>query len=330
MQQNHPDAEIKHISHILDEPDSMRVQWGNQADIPFNSFTVMKLNVGDEGVHCHVDVPFLITTDHIHHPIVGFNAIRHIAKESSDVNFLNRLFEKAFNNTNISKIEAFVNLIQSQEQQKVVVKIKGKDCITSPGRIVQVACKTNVGCLTSPQPMIFQQGEVELPEGLECMDSVIMLKPGAKNDFQIPISNTSNHDIILKKNTIIGRAEYINSIIPLPVKFNPNNSVSSIHAKEDDQPEHQHQSTIIRKEKTEAAPKVKTEHQLKVLESIDLGGLISKQKEMVRQVIKEECDMFSGNDDDIGDIRSHPMKISLKDDHPVQLNYNSVPRVEMS
>ena len=124
---------------------------------------------------------FLLTTDHIHHPIVGFNAIRRIAKESSDVNFLNKFFEKAFNNTDISKIEAFVNLIQSQEQEEIVMKIKGKECIISPSRIVQVACKTNVGCLTSPQPMIFQQGEVELPEGLECTDSVIMLKPGAKN-----------------------------------------------------------------------------------------------------------------------------------------------------
>ena len=102
--------------------------------------------------------------------------------------------------------------------------------------------------------MIFQQGEVELPEGLEFMDSVIMLKPGAKNYFQIPVSNKSNHDIALKKNTIVGRAEYINSIIPLPVKFNPNNiSVSSMHTKEVDecdpfrhssekenQPEYQH------------------------------------------------------------------------------------------
>ena len=35
MHQNHPDAEIKRISHILDEPDSMRVQSGNNADIPF-------------------------------------------------------------------------------------------------------------------------------------------------------------------------------------------------------------------------------------------------------------------------------------------------------
>ena len=105
------------------------------------------------------------------------------------------------------------------------MKIKGKDCIISPGRIVQVACKTNVGCLTSPQPMIFQQGEVELPEGLECTYSVIMLKPGAKNYFQIPVSDSSFYDIVLIKNTIVGRAEYINSIIPLPVKFNPNNII---------------------------------------------------------------------------------------------------------
>ena len=47
---------------------------------------------------------------------------------------------------------------------------------------------------------------------------------------------------------------------------------------------------------------------------------------MVRQVTKEKCDVFSGNADDIGDVRSHPMKINLKDDHPVQLNCNSVPR----
>ena len=47
---------------------------------------------------------------------------------------------------------------------------------------------------------------------------------------------------------------------------------------------------------------------------------------MVRQVIKKECDAFWGDDDDIEDIRNHPMKINIKDDHHVQLNYNSIPR----
>ena len=115
---------------------------------------------------------------------MGFNAIIHIAKESRVVSFRNRSFEKAFSGTDISKIEVFVNLIQSHEQEKVVGKTKGKDCIISPDRIVQVACKTNVGCLASPQTMIFQQGEVELLKELECTDSVIMLKPGTKNYFQ--------------------------------------------------------------------------------------------------------------------------------------------------
>ena len=116
------------------------------------------------------------------------------------------------------------------------MKIKGKNCIISPGKIVQVACKTNVGCLTSPQPMIFQQGEGELPKRLKCADSVIMLKPGAKNYFQIPVSNSSNCDIVLKENTIVGRAEYMSSIIPLQVKFNSYKiSVSSIHTKEEEE-----------------------------------------------------------------------------------------------
>ena len=59
-----------------------------------------------------------------------------------------------------------------------------------------------MGCLTSPQPIIFQQGEVELPEGLECTDSVIRLKQDAKNYFQISVSNSSNHDVIKEKHLL--------------------------------------------------------------------------------------------------------------------------------
>ena len=44
------------------------------------------------------------------------------------------------------------------------------------------------------------------------------------------------------------------------------------------------------------------------------------------EVLMEESEVFSEDPDDIGDVRSHPMKISLKDETPVQLNYNSVPR----
>ena len=53
------------------------------------------------------------------------------------------------------------------------------------------------------------------------------------------------------------------------------------------------------------------------MENIEFFGLTSKQKEMVRQLIKDQCYMLSGGDDDVEDIRSHPMKINLKDGHPL-------------
>ena len=38
--------------------------------------------------------------------------------------------------------------------------------------------------------------------------------------------------------------------------------------------------------------------------------------------MKEECDVFSGDDDDIADIRSHPMKFNLKDTTLCSLTIN--------
>ena len=50
-----------------------------------------------------------------------------------------------------------------------------------------------------------------------------------------------------------------------------------------------------------------------MLANIDLAPLTSKLKEIVRQVIKEECDVFSGDGNGIGDIRSHAkIKLILK------------------
>ena len=47
---------------------------------------------------------------------------------------------------------------------------------------------------------------------------------------------------------------------------------------------------------------------------------------MLRNVIREEWEVFSERDDDVGEERTYPMEINLKDNNPVQLNYNSMPR----
>ena len=62
--ENFINAEITAISEILDEYDSLRVQWGNNSKILFAGFTILKLQTGDGTVGSKVDVPFLVATDH--------------------------------------------------------------------------------------------------------------------------------------------------------------------------------------------------------------------------------------------------------------------------
>ena len=62
------------------------------------------------------------------------------------------------------------------------------------------------------------------------------------------------------------------------------------------------------------------------ISKIDLSGLTSKQRETVRNVIREKWEVFLEKDDDDGENRTYPMEINLKDSNPVQLNYNSMPR----
>ena len=46
-----------------------------------------------------------------------------------------------------------------------------------------------------------------------------MIKEGVKNYFKVPVVNSFDHNIILKKNMITGRVEPIKSLVLLEVKL---------------------------------------------------------------------------------------------------------------
>ena len=64
-------------------------------------------------------------------------------------------------------------------------------------------------------PMIFEQLEEDLPEDVNAVDSVVAIRKGAANCFQMPVVNSSKHGTTLRKNTRIGPLQYINSLTPL-------------------------------------------------------------------------------------------------------------------
>ena len=65
---------------------------------------------------------------------------------------------------------------------------------------------------------MFKSSSEQTPEGLQCADTVVYLRKGIKNYFKIVLVNNSNHDIFLKKDTVLDYLDYVSSVIPLEVK----------------------------------------------------------------------------------------------------------------
>ena len=60
--------------------------------------------------------------------------------------------------------------------------------------------------------------------------------------------------------------------------------------------------------------------------AVDVSHLSEEQRQQVKQMVREECDIFAKNDWDTGCIKDLVMDILLTDNHPVQKMYNAIPR----
>ena len=183
----------------------------------------MKIKIGQNDRSAEINVPFSVTTQKIKNTILGFNAIKNLLQNKTDVETMVSILQAAFDNVDKSKMKSFVELIQQSESncsRTPEVKVKGRNITIPAGKIMRVNCNSNVGLLKKERAMIFKSKCVESPEGIQCADSVILLKPGIKNYFKVPVISDSNHNITIMKNTVIGNLEYVTSIVPLKVWAN--------------------------------------------------------------------------------------------------------------
>lgn len=63
---------------------------------------------------------------------------------------------------------------------------------------------------------------------------------------------------------------------------------------------------------------------------VDLGHLSEGQQQPVKQMLREECDVFAKDDWDTGCIKDLEMDIQLTDKLPVQRTFNAIPTVNTS
>lgn len=57
-----------------------------------------------------------------------------------------------------------------------------------------------MGLIGKQRAILLQQSDVELPEGIHRIDSVVLLKPGIKNYLRVLVINDTDTDINIRKN----------------------------------------------------------------------------------------------------------------------------------
>lgn len=235
-------------------------------------------------------IPVLVMKGcHLSHPIIGFNVIEHILR-SIEVTKRYITVRKAFPSLKRNKVRAFIQAVSAEQTDEYAVKTK-KGMVAVPRHTsIQIECCVATQPFKEDMTMLFQPDlNPQWPDGLEFYDTLIRVKKGVFPVITIDASNPTDHDIVLPGRTVVGTVQTIMTVLPAqifektatPATVNHTSIKTPCNAREQWNP------------------------------PVDLSHLNEEQREVVRQMLREECHSFSRSDNDIGYIEGLQMTISL-------------------
>ena len=261
-------------------------------------------------------VPFLVTSEKLDCPILGYNVIEELV--SLDQNPTPTIYE-SFPETDKTKLDALVNFIQSSSSDAICkVRTGRKDVIIPKSSTVVVSCRANTGPVNKKMPVLFEPNElIQLPEGLEVNETLLNIKPGKTSMVQIAVYNGTDHDISLRSRTSLGVLQAVKSVTAADVRLSECRTQTDHQHFEKAEPQGSTRTPLSKQqEKGSENP----------LPAVDLGSLDHEQRIAAETMLREECESCSVNEEDIGCIPDLEMEINLKDNQPVQKKYTSIPR----
>ena len=208
---NFPELVLRDVCDLLER--NLDIQAANKENMPIDGWVELTFQLTSGPAIC---VPFLVFSDEISVPIIGFNVIFELLKVGS-VDLVAEVM--AAMGLDKDKAVKTINIIQSAGSLPLSEVKVGKKAVTvGAGQSVQVRCLAPVGLLESATPVLFQPDEVQgWPEALAINDKLLMLQKGISRKVPVTVVNTSKHDIILPPNTLLGRLELVNSVTPVEV-----------------------------------------------------------------------------------------------------------------
>ena len=214
-----------------------------------------------------------------------------------------------------------MNFIESLNQEELCfVKTTKRDTTIPPKQSLRVTCRANTGPVGRPTPVLFEPDEANpWPNGLEIPETLLTVKKGKSSQVDIDVTNNTNHEIVLRGRTLLGRLQLVQSVTPVEVKIKEPDSGNN-----GTQQEVPGSGTTIQTldEEPGVVPMGIPTH----IKDIDLEGLTPAQKEMALKLLAEEADAFAKDDNDVGCIPNLELDLDLEDQTPVQKNYVAVPK----
>ena len=224
MEKQFPKSTLKSISELIDG--DLDLTAANGTKIAYTGWTEIEVRLNSlEKDEPAIVVPFLITNDNIEYPILGYNVIEELIKPMDKSGkqsvHLTAAAHASFQDFSEEVLLKLVELIQATNSDKLcVVKSTKRDMVIPANRTVQVNCRANIGPVAEKTPVLFEPDELaSWPDGLTVHETLTTVKQGSTSQVKIDIVNTTNHDIVLRNRTVLGRLQLVQSITPVEVKL---------------------------------------------------------------------------------------------------------------
>ncbi|MCH2405578.1 MAG: hypothetical protein MK200_05230 [Nitrosopumilus sp.] len=291
-----PEKKLYPVEDFL-QNEILQIRAANSTEISFMGILLFDFTLKADSQT--VTIPFLVTPQHISEPILGYNVIEHLVSQKSGggEHLLNSSFVAA---VGCDKIKQLVAVIQDKLKMSDVldtVKVP-ETTVISAGSCSLIKCKVKL-LMDVPEktvhflPQFSENGD----DDLSFSETISTIKRGRTQNICVDVRNPTNSDLILKKGVVIGKVCGVSAVIPMKIEhFLP-----------------KVKSEVISDDLSRGV-KIVQNAEVKWMPKVDLSHLTTEQKGLVEGLLLQECDVFSTNDSDIGDIQDFQMKISLSDE----------------
>ncbi len=300
-----PNLAIRNIREILDK--DLDLSAANGTAIPYDGWIEVSLEIDIDGTGARqLQVPMLVTPKQLDEPIIGYNIIHEVVINPNSYPRSSHPIERAFGDIPSQTLKAILNVINDNDAVLGAVKVGRENVVIPRGESVMVPCRVHTG-MPRPTAAVFEPGDSpEVPEGLILHHIAVEVPMSASFRLQIPVYNSTTHDITLCKRALLGTLQQ--SSHPMCGKLDLSHGPEEPNKPSN--PVHVHAMTA-------------TDHWTP---PVDLSHLSADQQKIVGMMLREESASFAKDEDDLGRIDSLQMTINLTDTEPVQRTYMSIPK----